>query len=70
MDSKEDAKVVVTVVHNGPYAVEGDFMLADKDGKVSEQKGKVFLCRCGHSHNKPFCDGTHVKIGFDDTADK
>ncbi len=69
MDNQENEKVVITVMHNGPYVVEGGFTLKDKDGKDSEQKSKVFLCRCGHSHHKPFCDGTHVKIHFDDTAD-
>lgn len=69
MDNQEEKKVTVTVVHNGPYSVDGEFLLIDKDGTKKDEKGKVFLCRCGHSHHKPFCDGTHLKINFDDTAD-
>ncbi|MGL5683982.1 MAG: CDGSH iron-sulfur domain-containing protein [Marinifilaceae bacterium] len=59
----------ITVVHNGPLIVNNEFMLIDKDGKESLQQAKVALCRCGHSHKKPFCDGTHKIINFDDTAD-
>jgi CDGSH-type Zn-finger protein/uncharacterized Fe-S cluster protein YjdI len=50
-------------IHNGPLKVEGavEFHAADGSTFVTE---KVWLCRCGHSANKPFCDGTHKKIGF------
>ncbi len=68
----EDEKkmVTITVVHNGPYIVDGEFKLIDKDGTEKILTGKNALCRCGHSHHKPFCDGTHLAIHFDDTADK
>ena len=59
----------ITVMHNGPYTVEGTFTLVDKDGKETQETGTIHLCRCGHSHHKPFCDGTHAKIHFDDTAE-
>ena len=58
--------VTITVVHNGPLIVDGEFRLIDKDGKESIQKGKTALCRCGHSAHKPFCDGTHLKINWED----
>ena len=49
----------------GPLRVEGDFQISDADGKLIEHKGEaVSLCRCGHSNNKPFCDGSHAKVGF------
>ena len=67
MDNNE--QVVISVTHNGPLIATGTFKLIDKDGKETIEKAKVALCRCGHSHNKPFCDGTHVKIKFDDTAE-
>jgi CDGSH-type Zn-finger protein len=59
--------VTITVRKDGPYKVEGEFTLVDDEGKPIPipQTGKpVALCRCGASSNKPFCDGTHSKIGF------
>jgi CDGSH-type Zn-finger protein len=57
-------KIVVT--KNGPLRIEGDFEILDPQGKAFGLGGRtgVSLCRCGHSSNKPFCDGTHNKIGF------
>jgi CDGSH-type Zn-finger protein len=54
---------------NGPYVVSGDLSelnLTDPDGNKYDLTGKpaIALCRCGASVNKPFCDGTHSKIGF------
>jgi CDGSH-type Zn-finger protein len=57
-------KITVT---DGPYKVEGarDLELYAPDGRrVPVERDTVFLCRCGGSTNKPFCDGTHSKIGF------
>jgi len=59
----EEARIKVRL--NGPYRVEGPVVLEDADGNRFELPGGVFaLCRCGGSSNKPFCDGTHQKIGF------
>jgi CDGSH-type Zn-finger protein len=58
--------VTITPMENGPYIVRGAVTLLDVDGAeydVSERKS-VALCRCGGSTTKPFCDGTHSKIGF------
>lgn len=59
----------VTAKKNGPYIVTGDVAelnLTDAEGNRYDLSGKqsVALCRCGASVNKPFCDGTHSKIGF------
>jgi CDGSH-type Zn-finger protein len=55
----------IKVLKNGPYMVEGEVNLVDHEGKeVKPSKHPFFLCRCGGSVNKPFCDGTHSKIGF------
>ena len=54
----------IQVLPNGPYLVTGDFVLEDGDGNTLEIKEKAAFCRCGESGNKPFCDGTHSKIGF------
>ena len=78
-DANHDKKIVVQ--KNGPYLVYGDIPLVRKAAVVSEygepitwKKGEVIetsgpyeLCRCGRSGNKPFCDNTHEKIGFDGT---
>ena len=52
------------MTENGPYKVEGPVEVVRADGEVVSSEGKVFLCRCGGSQNKPFCDGTHKKKGF------
>ena len=71
----------ITVSRNGPYLVEGAVPLAnqtiesDSEGGSREWlQGQPFevtevyrLCRCGQSSNKPFCDSTHLKVGFDGT---
>lgn len=58
--------VKITVRPNGPYLVEGPVELHDPTGNKIDTAGqaKIALCRCGGSVNKPFCDGTHSKIGF------
>ena len=63
------AKVRITLRPNGPYRVEdpeGLIELVDANGNQYDLTGKpaYSLCRCGASVNKPFCDGTHSKIGF------
>jgi CDGSH-type Zn-finger protein len=54
------------VLKNGPLQVSGDFVLKSMEGKVLETRNPAFLCRCGGSKNKPFCDGTHRKVGLRD----
>jgi CDGSH-type Zn-finger protein len=63
------SKVKITVRSNGPYRVEdpeGLIELVDASGTPYDLTGKTTyaLCRCGASVNKPFCDGTHSKVGF------
>ena len=63
------AQVKITAKRNGPYRVEapeGLIELVDADGNRYDLTGKTAfsLCRCGGSVNKPFCDGTHSKLGF------
>jgi CDGSH-type Zn-finger protein len=61
------ADVKVTVLRNGPLRVEGVVEVVDPEGGRYGLKGrtKLSLCRCGHSANKPFCDGSHAREGFD-----
>jgi CDGSH-type Zn-finger protein len=51
---------------SGSLWVKGRIPVQGADGKVYEVRNRVTLCRCGHSKNKPFCDGTHTTIGFKD----
>ena len=56
----------VTVRSNGPLRIEGEFSICDQDGGTFGLAGRtmISLCRCGHSENKPFCDGSHNRVGF------
>ena len=55
--------ITIKIKDNGPYIVEGEFRLVDMQGNEVPIR-KAALCRCGGSTTKPFCDGTHTKIGF------
>lgn len=58
----------ITITENGPYKLEGavGLELVGPDGStVAVERDSVFLCRCGGSTTKPFCDGTHSRIGFE-----
>jgi CDGSH-type Zn-finger protein len=64
---EEDAMTVkITCRPNGPYVVEGDVEIYDPTGARVDTTGRprIALCRCGGSTTKPFCDGTHSKVGF------
>jgi len=58
----------ITAVNNGPIRVEGEFSIVDPEGREFGLAGRtlISLCRCGHSQNKPFCDGSHGRMGFQD----
>ena len=58
------AEVTIETIKNGPYIVKGDVELKDSDGNAFPTEKRMALCRCGASTEKPFCDGTHSKIGF------
>jgi len=58
----------VTVASNGPIRIEGEFEICDPAGATFGLAGRtvISLCRCGHSASKPFCDGSHNRMGFND----
>lgn len=57
--------VTVKLLQDGPLEVNGACEVIDAQGNVLPSKGdKTFLCRCGGSSNKPYCDGTHKKVAF------
>jgi CDGSH-type Zn-finger protein len=61
-------EVEIKVRHNGPYKVTGTVRLIDHEGnELPAAEGPIALCRCGHSADKPLCDGTHRDAGFDGT---
>jgi CDGSH-type Zn-finger protein len=49
---------------NGPLVVSGNLEICAGTGRTVARVTKTALCRCGHSKNKPFCDGSHVAAGF------
>ena len=57
-------KVLVEGIKDGPLHVSGNVSLVAASGRVAWQGNDLWLCRCGESKNKPFCDGTHNKVGF------
>ncbi|PYI55595.1 CDGSH iron-sulfur domain-containing protein [Paenibacillus flagellatus] len=60
----EQAKPTIKINDNGSIRVTGDVELVDGEGNKFETGASFSLCRCGASEKKPFCDGTHKKIGF------
>lgn len=60
------SKVEIKARQNGPYVIMGTATYTDADGNEQTTPGtNIALCRCGQSGNKPFCDGTHRKVGFE-----
>jgi uncharacterized Fe-S cluster protein YjdI len=54
----------VQVRPNGPLVIEGVLAVTLADGTGVRREGTTFLCRCGASQNKPYCDGAHKRVGF------
>ena len=55
----------ITAHDNGPYLVRGPVVVIDAEGnEYRPERETIALCRCGGSKTKPFCDGTHSRIGF------
>jgi CDGSH-type Zn-finger protein len=59
-----DTEIIVSP--NGPLRISGEFVIKDGQGKSFDLAGRtqISLCRCGMSENKPFCDGSHGRKGF------
>lgn len=64
-----ESPINITVTAKGPYRVEAGAPVLDSEGNPIETREDkaFFLCRCGQSSNKPFCDGTHNSIEWDPT---
>ena len=67
-DTMRSMSTKITIQNNGSIRVEGDFQIVDPAGNAFGLGGRtvITLCRCGHSANKPFCDGSHNRMGFSD----
>jgi CDGSH-type Zn-finger protein len=50
---------IVEVIDGGPLKITGQIHLKDSKKDISDNPFEVYLCRCGHSCNKPYCDGSH-----------
>lgn len=59
-----DLPIGISPIEDGPLWVTGNVTIISSDGTPLETRNRVTLCRCGHSKNKPLCDGTHEDIGF------
>jgi len=65
VDEYEDVKPGIRATANGPYLVTGEVGLTNSKGEELEvDPAETYLCRCGGSKNKPYCDGTHLRKGF------
>jgi len=58
------AKVTITSLTDGPLEVAGEVEILAADGTLVKETSKCYLCRCGYSAKKPFCDGSHKREGF------
>lgn len=57
-------ETIINARHNGPLYVRGHLRITGPGGRLIREDTRVALCRCGHSENKPFCDGSHRRVGF------
>ena len=63
-DETPSAETTVMPRPNGPLFVRGDLRITAPDGTLIREATRMALCRCGQSENKPFCDGSHRRVGF------
>ena len=64
MLAARDGPLAIDPQINGPLQVRGNLEITSGTGRVVARVTQARLCRCGHSNNKPFCDNSHVKVGF------
>jgi CDGSH-type Zn-finger protein len=63
-DTKENSQAPeIRILPNGPIMLKGNFSFRDSSGNITTGEQELYLCRCGGSKNKPWCDETHKIIG-------
>jgi len=60
----QSLKTKIEVLENGPLLVYGTLTVTDQDGNEDVKNKTTAFCRCGASNNKPYCDGSHIKVDF------
>lgn len=61
---RRDGALEITPFVDGPLGVKGNVEICAGTGRAIQRTRSTALCRCGHSESKPFCDGSHRKVGF------
>jgi CDGSH-type Zn-finger protein len=63
MENKKEFKpqAIIEVIDNGPIKITGRMLITDSKRDITDNPDEVFLCRCGRSGNKPYCDDSHKK---------
>lgn len=64
-DAAEGGPLSIKPIKDGPLACQGNLTIFNSSGRAAYRDSKAYLCRCGASNNKPFCDGAHKKVGFE-----
>ena len=64
LQEPQPEEAAISMWPNGPLLVRGRVRVVGSDGHLIREATRVALCRCGHSENKPFCDGSHSRVGF------
>lgn len=65
-EAESPVKTIVEALPNGPLLVYGTLLVKDRAGNETLKTKTTAFCRCGASANKPYCDGAHTKVGFQD----
>ncbi len=68
LQEKPPGETTIDARPNGPLYMRGKLRITGPGGQLIREDTRVALCRCGHSENKPFCDGSHRRVGFRTTT--
>jgi CDGSH iron-sulfur domain-containing protein 3 len=61
MERNKQKETIVEVISNGPLKISGNIKLTDSVRGITSEDNEIYLCRCGKSGNKPYCDGSHKR---------